>query len=120
MTDKCAIHFFELPKLDKKIDAKNRKKLWMQLINSESEGDLIMLKQTNVEAIKDGADVIFRLSDDKEIKDIARRREDALRTEKSALYHAEARGIEKGRIEILNELRDMGISEDVLSKFTKQ
>ena len=91
-----------------------------KIMFTRKDGDLIMLKQTNVEAIKDGADVIFRLSDDKEIKDIARRREDALRTEKSALYHAEARGIEKGRIEILNELRDMGISEDVLSKFTKQ
>ena len=54
-----------------------------KIMFTRKEGDLIMLKQTNVEAIKDGADVIFRLSDDKEIKDIARRREDALRTEKA-------------------------------------
>lgn len=130
LTDKCAMHFYELPKLDKEIDSGNRKKLWMQLINSESEAELNMLKQTNIEAIKDGADVIFRLSDDKDVRDMAERREDALRIEKSALYHAEARGmaqgIERGMAQgkadmlrgVIEELRKLGVSEDVIENVT--
>ena len=60
LTDKCAIHFFELAKLDYNVDARDKKKLWMQLINSESEEELEMLSNTNVESIKDAADMIFK------------------------------------------------------------
>ena len=44
-----------------------------------------MLRQSNVESIREATDVIFRLSDEKDVKDMTERREDALRTEKTAL-----------------------------------
>ena len=136
LTDTCAIHFFELPKLDKKIDSGDRKKLWMQLINSESEGDLNMLRQSNVESIREATDVIFRLSDEKDVKDMAERREDALRTEKTALNTARKEGIdigmnlgmekgmhlgmEKGMKLMIENLRKAGVSEDIIQNAANQ
>ncbi len=131
LTDKCAIHFFELPKLDKNIDSNNRKKLWMQLINSESEGDLEMLKNAEVPAIKNGVDVIFKLSDDKEVRDMAERREDAIKTEKSALYHAKIAGKAEGRVEgeaigivkgiesMIDGMRAAGLTEEQIEAVRK-
>ena len=125
LTDKCAIHFFELAKLDKKVDAKDRKKLWMQLINSESEEELEMLSNTNVESIKSAADTIFKLSSEKDVRDMERRREERLREEAWALNSARREGVVEGRREghndLLRQLLDEGvINEETYGRFTKQ
>ena len=36
LTDKCSILFFELTKVNNKVDSNDRKKLWLQLINAET------------------------------------------------------------------------------------
>ena len=46
LSEKCAIHFFELKKVNKKVNKDNRMELWLQLINAESEEELDMLKET--------------------------------------------------------------------------
>ena len=114
LTDKCAIHFFELPKLDKIVDASDRKKLWMQLINSESEEELDMLSQTQIPAIENGVDVIFRLSDEKDVRDMARRREERLREEISIISSARRQGKAEGRAEIIEKMRASGLSEEMI------
>ena len=114
LTDKCAMHFFELPKLDGVYSADDKKKLWMQLINSESEEELEMLARTNVPEIKQGVMVIKELSADERVKEFARRREERLREELSALGNAERRGraegidigLRKGRAEGINQERN--------------
>ncbi len=100
LTDKCAIHFFELKKINKKINKNNRMELWLQLINAESEEELEMLRQTNVPEIQKAVMVIHQMSEDEKIQELARLREKALHDEASALGHArregEQIGMEKG------------------------
>ncbi|MGN0162340.1 MAG: Rpn family recombination-promoting nuclease/putative transposase [Candidatus Ornithomonoglobus sp.] len=115
LTDKCAMHFFELPKLDGECDPKNKKKLWMQLINSESEEELAMLNNTMVPEIQNGVSIIHRLSADKDVRAIAVRREEALREELSALDYAlrqgRKMGIEQGIEEGIAKGREEGIAK---------
>ena len=55
-----------------------------------------MLARTNVPEIKQGVMVIKELSADERVKEFARRREERLREELSALGNAERRGRAKG------------------------
>ncbi len=116
LTDKCAMHYFELSKINRKPDKTDRKKLWMQLINSESEEELDMLQETNVPAIQRGVFIIRELSEDEQVRERARRREIALRDEQSALGNAYRRGAENGVNKLLESLRLMGFSDKDLAK----
>jgi len=69
LTDKLVIHFFELGKINKTPNTNNKMQLWMQLINAETEGNLEMLKQTNVKEIqKNIIDNLFGVKYNKNIK----------------------------------------------------
>lgn len=61
ISDKLAIHFFELKKINKKPNANNRKELWMQLINAESEEELEMIESVNVAGVNEGVTIIRRM-----------------------------------------------------------
>jgi predicted transposase/invertase (TIGR01784 family) len=103
LTDKCALHYFELKKISRHPDKTDKKKLWMQLINSESEEELEMLQQTNVPAIQKGVLIIRAMSDDERTREMARRREIALLEERSALGNARRSGYAEGRAEGITE-----------------
>ena len=97
LSDKCAIHFFELKKINrKKADKNNRMELWLQLVNAESEEELDMLQNTNVPEIKKAVRVIHRMSDDEKLRELAEMREKALHVEATALGHAKREGIDIG------------------------
>jgi predicted transposase/invertase (TIGR01784 family) len=112
LTDKCAIHFFELKKINKQVNKNNRMELWLQLINAESEEELDMLQQTEVQPIQKAVMIIHQMSDDEKIQELARLREKALHDEASALSTArkegraegEVIGVAKGRAEERNEM----------------
>jgi predicted transposase/invertase (TIGR01784 family) len=103
LSDKCAIHFFELKKIGKDIDKDDKTKLWLQLINAESEEEFAMLEQTGVAPIQKAVRVIREMSEDVKMQEIARMREKALHDEATALNGArregEAIGLTKGRAE---------------------
>ena len=135
LSDKCAIHFFELKKINKKPNPSNKKELWMQLINAESEEELEMLSDTKVPAIEKAVNVIIDMSNDSKIREEARIREKALHDKATALKTATDRGIaegmkigmkkgiEKGRAdgiaEIITKLRAKGFTEDEIQEFLK-
>lgn len=52
LTDKCSILFFELKKVNNKVDKNDHKRLWLQLINAETEEELAMLDKTGVPEIQ--------------------------------------------------------------------
>lgn len=58
-----------------------------------------MISQTNVPIMKKAVNVIYDMSEDTKIREIARLREKALHDEASALKKAAEEGIAKGRIE---------------------
>lgn len=135
LSDKCAIHFFELKKINKKPNPSNKKELWMQLINAESEEELEMLSDTKVPAIEKAVNVIIDMSNDSKIREEARIREKALHDKATALKTATDRGIaegmkigmNKGRAEgraegiaeIIAKLRAKGFTEDEIQEFLK-
>ncbi len=124
LSDKCSIHFFELKKINRKINKNNRMELWLQLINAESEEELAMLQNTNVEPIKKAVMVIHKMSADEKLREIARLREKALHDEASALGGARdegmaegmAKGMEKGKAEIIKKMRAAGLSDAEINR----
>ena len=95
-SDKFSIHFFELKKVGKEVNPNNRRELWMQFLNASSEEEFEVLKQTNVPIMNKAVNIIYDLSEDTKIREMARLREKALHDEASALANAENKGIEKG------------------------
>ena len=99
MTDKCAILFFELKKVNKSIDKADRKKLWLQLINAETEEDLAMIKETGVSEINKAIVIMHEMSEDEKIREMARLREKWILDENSNREFFRRQGLEEGRAE---------------------
>ncbi len=131
LTDKCSILFFELRKVNDKIDKNNRKKLWLQLINAETEEDLDMLDKTGVPEISKAVVILHEMSADEEMREMARLREKAILDERSALNFARREGRAEGRAEgkaegraeerktIIARMREDGLTEEQIRKYIK-
>lgn len=127
LSDKCSIHFFELRKINKKINKNNRMELWLQLINAESEEELDMLQETNIPAVQKAVMIIHKMSADEKTREIARIREKALHDEASNIGAARREGIAEGRAEGraegLNEaiakMRAAGMTEEQIRNILK-
>ena len=99
MTDKLAIHFFELKKVGK-FNRNKRMEDWLTLINAETEGDLMALQQsTSIPEIQKTIVILREMSADEQIREEARRREKRLHDEATALNHARKEGREEGMAE---------------------
>jgi len=121
-SDKFSMHFFELKKISKK-PTSNREQ-WLQFINADSEEDFEMVEATSMPIIQKAVKVIYDMSEDTKIRELARLREKSLHDEASALKQAtekgKAEGIaigeEKGRAEernaIIEKMRAMGMTEE--------
>ena len=77
----------------------NRRELWMQFLNASSEEEFEVLKQTNVPIMNKAVNIIYDLSEDTKIREMARLREKALHDEASALANAKNEGKAEGRAE---------------------
>ena len=86
------LYFFELKKVGNTVDITDRKKIWLQLINANNEKELEELENTNISIIQKSVNTIYRLSDDENIREMIRLREEADILERSRLYNAEKRG----------------------------
>ena len=97
LTDKFAIHFFELRKLGK-CRKNKRMEDWFNLINAETEGELMELQQkTDIPEVKDTIVMLRQLSADEKVRQEAFYREKQLHDEASALGSARREGIAEGR-----------------------
>lgn len=115
-SDKFSMHFFELKKVNKRVNPNNRRELWMHFLNADNKEDLEMLRKTNIPIMEKAVNVIYDLSEDTKIREMARIREKALHDEASALYNAKNEGRTEGRIEERNEIikimRSKGMTEE--------
>ena len=111
MTDKLAIHFFELKKVSK-FKKNKRMEDWLTLINAETEDDLMALQQsTSIPEIQKTIVILREMSADEKIREEARRREKRLHDEATALNFARKEGRAEGRAEGKAEGRAEGIEE---------
>ena len=115
LTDKLAIHFFELKK---KRQYSNHKPMddWLDLINAETEGDLMEIQNTTaIPEIKKTIVIVRHLSGDEKVRQEAYYREKRLHDEATALGHARREGLAEGptqgRAEGLTQGRAEGRSE---------
>ena len=120
LTDKFAIHFFELKKLSK-FKKNRRMEDWLNLINAETEGDLMAIQQTTqIPEVKDTIIMLRQLSADEQVRMEAHYREKRLHDEATALGSArregEAIGIAKGKTaaysDVAEKMRQSGYTEE--------
>ena len=116
LTDKFAIHFFELKKVGKYRKNK-RMEDWLNLINAETEGDLMAIQQsTTIPEVQDTIVMLRHLSADQQVRQEAYYRERLLHDEASALGSARREGEEKGKSEersaIAENMRKNGFTEE--------
>ena len=99
LTEKFAIHFFELKKLGK-FKKNRRMEDWLNLINAETEGDLMAIQQTTqIPEVKDTIVMLRQLSADEQVRMEAHYREKRLHDEATALGSARREGRAEGRAE---------------------
>ena len=111
-SDKFSIHFFELKKVGQKVDPNNKKALWLQFINAESEEEFEMIKNTDVPIMERAVNVIYDMSEDTKVKEMARLREKAMHDEASALGNARREGKAEGIEEVIGKMRESGMTEE--------
>lgn len=132
LSEKCAIHFFELKKLKKQnknreIDKDNRMELWLRLIDADSEEELDMLNQTGIPEIKKAVSVIREMSADEKMRELAERREKAARDEATALKYSFKKGEAKNKAEtkatvnndVIPRLKSMGLTDEQIAEAFK-
>ena len=115
LSDKFAIHFFELRKI-KKYKQNKPMEDWLNLINAEKEKDLMALETaTNIPEVKDVIVKLRELSADEQVREEALAREIRLHDEASAINSSRKeglrKGLEKGRREGLREGERKGRAE---------
>ena len=119
-SDKLSMHFFEPKKISK--NPKTSREQWLQFINADSEEDFEMVEATSMPIIQKAVKVIYDMSEDTRIRELARMREKALHDEASALRQAKDEGREEGKAELRNEMiekmRAMGMTEEQIKSIT--
>ncbi|MEG2290858.1 MAG: Rpn family recombination-promoting nuclease/putative transposase [Clostridium sp.] len=118
LSDILEIHFIELDKFKKcEKDYNNKLHRWLSfLINPEGK-EIDGLKKEDAE-IKEAMDVLYEISGDKAVIQLAELRDKAIRDEKSRLEGAREEGREEVREEDAKNFLKLGVSEEIVSKGT--
>ena len=118
LTDKAKITFVELPKIRKCTpeQIKNDDKIaWSAFFNSKSKEDFAMLNQiTNNKNVKKAVSIIGLLTSNDKAREIARKREEAIRIERSKIIGSREEGRAEGRAETIKAMREAGASDELI------
>lgn len=115
LSDKFDIHFFKLKKI--KNSARNKPmEDWLNLINAETEGELMDIEtNTQIKEVRDTIVILRELNADDKLKQEVYYREKRLHDEASALGSARREGIAEGEAkkeaELIERWRKKGFSE---------
>ena len=88
LSDKMALHFFELKKLPKEINAHNKLLLWLSLFKAETEEDLKKIKLLEEPVMEQAINAYYTITAESEFRERERLWEKARHNEASALRHA--------------------------------
>ena len=111
LTDKFAIHFFELKKLGR-FKKDRRMEDWLDLINAETESDLMEIQnKSTIPEVHETIVKLRELSADEKLKKEAYYREKRLHDEASAIIGSRREGRAEGLAEGLAEGRAEGLAE---------
>ena len=62
LTDKCVLHFFELPKLSEQVSTDSRKELWLKLFKTETVEDLAKIERLEVPIMSEAKEAYRHVS----------------------------------------------------------
>jgi len=96
LTDKQVLHYFELPKLPKAINAGDELRLWLKLVDAETEEELQQIEALGVPLMEQAIGAYRHISATEEFKEIERMRSRTRHNEASALGNARREGITQG------------------------
>jgi len=88
LTDKLCMHYFELPKLPKVVNADDELKLWLTLFNAETEEELARIEALGVSVMEQAIGAYRQVTATEEFKELERQRHYAAHNKTSALGHA--------------------------------
>jgi len=114
LTDRLAMHYFELPKLPEVVDGGDELKLWLAFFKADTDEKLEELVNIGGEIMIQAVEAYRSVSASDEFKELARLRERARLNEASALAY-ERRGT---KLEIAKNMRAEGMDVDVISRIT--
>lgn len=103
LTDIQEIHFIEVPKLKDNSDEKDMLVAWTEFLK-DPESEKVRTLEMNIEEIRKARQELVRISNDDRQRELYNMRRKAMLDESDALYNAEKKGVEKGRIEIVKNL----------------
>ena len=111
LTDKFSIHFFELKKLGK-FKRNRRMEDWLDLINAETESDLMEIQnKSTIPEVHETIVKLRELSADEKLKREAYYREKRMHDEASAIIGSRREGRAEGLAKGLAEGREKGLAE---------
>ena len=96
LTDRLAIHFYELGKVPEAIDTSDMVQLWLKLIGAKTEEDLAALEELEVAEMTQAVDAYRKISASPRYQELERMRAEACRDEAQALSDAREQGLEQG------------------------
>jgi predicted transposase/invertase (TIGR01784 family) len=97
LTDRMELHFFELPKIPKKIDMDDKMQLWLKVLDAQTEEELEELEKLEVSEVAQAVAAYRSITARDEFKELERLRAKARHDEAGALKNAERREREKWR-----------------------
>jgi predicted transposase/invertase (TIGR01784 family) len=95
LTDRMSLHYFELPKLPKTVNADDTLQLWLKLFDAETEQELQQIKALEVKVMEQAIEAYRSITATEEFRRLERMRFDARCNEASALHNARCEEREK-------------------------
>jgi predicted transposase/invertase (TIGR01784 family) len=96
LIDKLCLHYFELPKLSKKVGSLKGQELWLALFNAKTEEDLTRIEAMEVPEMTQVIKAYREVTVTDEFREIERLRSRARSNETAALRHA--REVERAKV----------------------
>ena len=106
LTDKCALHFFELPKLSRQVSADSEQELWLKLFKAETEEDLAKIEELGVSVMSEAINAYRHVSALPEFRERERLWSKARHDEAQALKNAAEKAEQKERQKWLDVVAD--------------
>jgi predicted transposase/invertase (TIGR01784 family) len=106
LTDRMALHYFELTKLPEEVGAGSGPELWLALFRAETEEELEKIKATEVPEMEQAIGAYRNITATSEFREKERLRSLARHNEAAALHNAEQRGAEAERGKWLSVIAD--------------
>ena len=106
MTDRMALHYFELSKLPEEVGPDDELKLWLSLFKAETEEELSKLSEMGVYVIQEAIKAYHTVSATEEFRELERMRHFAETNRASSLGYARDEGRVEGRAEGYREAEE--------------